>query len=184
MLNTKYIVTKQGVYPNPDAMGNAWFVNDIQFVPTPDDECTALNTLDLRTTAVADEKFREILTCEPQPNENDEITLVEYKPNKLLYTSNLAQDRIAVFSEIYYPEGWHLTIDGKEAPIGRVNYVLRAAVLPAGEHTVQMVFAPAALSWDKWCAALAYILLAISIGIFIGWPLYSKKKESLNQATL
>ena len=174
MLNTKYIVTKQGVYPNPDAMGNAWFVNDIQFVPTPDDECTALNTLDLRTTAVADEKFRDVLTCEPQPSEDDEITLIEYKPNKLLYTYNLAQDRIAVFSEIYYPEGWHLTIDGKEAPIGRVNYVLRAAVLPAGEHTVQMVFAPAALSWDKWCAAISILLLIIS-ALLLTYPLYRNR---------
>ena len=178
MLNTKYIVTKQGVYPNPDAMGNAWFVNSVLFVPTPDDESAALNTLDLRTTAVADEKFREILSCEPQPNETDQITLTEYKPNALTYSANVADDRVAVFSEIYYPEGWHMTIDGQEVPIGRVNYVLRAAIIPAGEHTIQMTFMPSALRWDKWCAAWAILLFILSLATLIGWPIYQKKRAA------
>ena len=164
MLNTKYIVTKQGVYPNPDAMGNAWFVNDVQFVPTPDDESAALNTLDLHTTAVADEKFREVLTCEPQPSVEDEIVLVEYTPNKLQYTSNCASDRVAVFSEIYYPHGWHLYVDGKEIELGRVNYVLRAAVIPAGTHQLTMTFIPDALVWDK----LGYTLVILAILIALG----------------
>ena len=178
MLNTKYIVTKQGVYPNPEAMGNAWFVNEVQFVPTPDDESAALNTLDLHKTAVADEKFRDVLSCAPQPDETDRIVLTEYKPNQLTYTSRLSHDRVAVFSEIYYPEGWHMTIDGQEAPIGRVNYVLRAAVLPAGEHTVQMTFLPDAMRWDIWCAVWAIILLVMSLAILIGWPIYQKKRAA------
>ena len=78
MLNTKYIVTQQGVYPNPDAMGNAWFVNEVLFVPTPDDESAALNTLDLRKSAVADELFREVLSCSGKPSEGDEIRLTIY----------------------------------------------------------------------------------------------------------
>ena len=178
MLNTKYIVTQQGVYPNREAMGNAWFVNDVLFVPTPDDESAALNTLDLQKTAVADEKFREVLTCEPQPDVNDEIVLTAYQPNKLTYTTNCASDRVAVFSEIYYPKGWHLYIDGKEHEIGRVNYVLRAAVIPAGEHTVMMEFTPDAMSWDKWCAVLAIMLIILSLGILIGWPIYQKKRAA------
>lgn len=173
MLNTKYIITRQGVYPNPDAMGNAWFVNDVQFVPTPDDESAALNTLDLRKTAVADEKFRDALTCEPQPSETDEIELIEYKPNALTYSANVANDRVAVFSEIYYPEGWHLYIDGQEAPIGRVNYVLRAAVIPAGEHTIKMEFVPKALRIDKWSYACAIILLLIVVGA-LSFPLWKR----------
>ena len=124
MLNTKYIVTRQGVIPNPEAMGNAWFVNAVQFVPTPDDESAALKTLDLRHTAVADEAFRSVLTCEPQPEESDRIILTDYKPNALTYSANVAQDRVAVFSEIYYPKGWHLYVDDQEVAIGRVNYVL------------------------------------------------------------
>ena len=173
MLNTKYIVTQRGVMQNPDAMGNAWFVNDIQFVPTPDDENTALNTLDLRHTAVADEKFRSILTCEPQPNEADEIILTEYQPNQLLYTSNCACNRIAVFSEIYYPDGWHLYIDGKEHEIGRVNYILRAAVIPAGEHIIKMEFVPGILKWEWLCIIAAILTILISAGC-ITWPLWKK----------
>ena len=171
MLNTKYIITKQGVYPNPDAMGNAWFVNNVQFVPTPDDESAALNTLDLHKTAVADEKFRNVLTCESQPSAEDQIVLTEYTPNRLTYTTNCANNRIAVFSEIYYPHGWHLYIDGEEKEIGRVNYVLRAAVIPAGEHTIMMEFIPKAMTWDKWCYSLAILLILIAIGS-LTWPLW------------
>lgn len=171
MLNTKYIVTQRGVVPNPEAMGNAWFVDDVQFVSTPDDESAALNTLDLRTTAVADEKFREILTCDARPETQDEIVMTEYQPNALTYTAQTAQDRVAVFSEIYYPEGWHLTIDGKEQEIGRVNYVLRAAVIPAGEHTVHMYFIPSALRLDKWSMTFVILGLILSL-ISLTWPFW------------
>lgn len=164
MLNTKYIVTRQGVIPNPDAMGNAWFVDEVQFVSTPDDESDALNTLDLHTTAVADEKFRSALTCEPQPNESDEIVLTEYQPNALSYHAITSADRVAVFSEIYYPEGWHIYVDEKEIALGRVNYVLRAAVIPAGEHTIKMEFAPGILRWDWLCTLLVVLSILISLG--------------------
>ncbi len=164
MLNTKYIITQRGVMPNPDAMGNAWFVEHVQFVPTPDEESAALNTMDLRTTAVADEKFSEVLACEAQPSESDEITLTTYAPNHLEYKANVVHDRVAVFSEIYYPEGWHLYVDDKETAIGRVNYTLRAAVIPAGEHTLRMEFVPEALKMDKWSYACTILLLIIALG--------------------
>ena len=180
MLNTKYIVTRQGVYPNLDAMGNAWFVNDVRFVPTPDDECAALNTLDLSKTAVADEQFREVLTCAPQPNETDEIVLTEYKPNALTYYAKNAHDRIAVFSEIYFPEGWHLYVDDQETAIGRVNYVLRAAVIPAGEHTIRMEFVPSALRLDKW--SMLFVILGLIIGILgLTWPLWKRALPAKRQ---
>lgn len=181
MLNTKYIVTKQGVYPNPDAMGNAWFVNEVQFVPTPDDESAALNTLDLHKTAVADEKFREVLTCTPQPNETDKIILTEYQPNALTYHAHTTNDRVAVFSEIYYSEGWHLKCDGKEIELGRVNYVLRAAVIPAGDHPLTMEFIPGDLRWEKLCIPLLFLSFLISIGC-LAWPIYGHrlmKKETV-----
>ena len=158
---------------NPDALGNAWFVNDVQFVPTPDDESAALNSLDLRTTAVADEKFREVLTCAGTPSENDEIVMTNYTPNELIYATNSKQDRVAVFSEIYYPHGWHLYVDDQEIELGRVNYVLRAAVIPAGEHTIRMEFVPDALRIDKWSYACVILLLLIAAGCII-WPIYNK----------
>ena len=180
MLNTKYIVTKQGVYPNPDAMGNAWFVDDVQFVPTPDEESAALNTLDLRQTAVADEKFREVLHCAPQPDAADHIALIEYTPNRLLYTARCANDRVAVFSEIYYPHGWHLYVDGQEIELGRVNYVLRAAVIPAGEHSLKMEFVPDNLAWDKlgYTLVILSILIALAcMGISLRYYFASRKNE-------
>lgn len=174
MLNTKYIVTRQGVYPNLDAMGNAWFVNDVQFVPTPDDESEALNTLDLHTTAVADEQFREVLTSTGVPSESDKIELIDYQPNALTYNSYAESERVAIFSEIYYPEGWHLYCDGEEMPIGRANYTLRAAVIPSGQHTIKMTFKPSALRWDKLSYATSILLLLLVIG-GITWPLYEEK---------
>lgn len=181
MLNTKYIVTQRGVVQNPDAMGNAWFVNEVKFVPTPDDESAALNTLDLRKTAVADEKFRNVLTCEGMPSEGDEITLTSYAPNKLEYSARTREDRVAVFSEIYYPEGWHIYVDGKEIALGRVNYVLRAAVIPAGEHTITMEFVPSILKWEWLCITIAILTILISAGC-LGWKLWKSisNKELLS----
>ena len=149
-------------------------MNNVQFVPTPDDESAALNTLDLHSTAVADEKYREVLTCESQPSTKDKIELTVYQPDQLDYTYTLANDRVAVFSEIYYPQGWHIYVDGKEIALGRVNYTLRAAVLPAGEHTVHMEFIPAALATDKWCMAILIFSLIFSLGS-LTWPLYGNK---------
>ena len=171
MLNTKYIITRQGVIPNPDALGNAWFVNNVQFVPTPDDESAALNTIDLRTTAVADEQFRGVLSCTTHPSAADEIILTEYKPNALTYHATTSADRVAVFSEIYYPEGWHIYVDGKEIRLGRVNYVLRAAVIPAGDHTIVMKFVPNALRLDVWSMACVILGLLLCI-IGLTWPLW------------
>lgn len=174
MLNTKYIVTQRGVIANPDAMGNAWFVENVQFVPTPDDESAALNTLDLQKTAVADERFRNVLTSTGTPHEGDQIVLTKYAPDQLDYSYQLANERVAVFSEIYYPQGWHLYCDGKEIPLGRVNYTLRAAVLPAGEHRLHMEFVPAALATDKWCMVILILSLILSLG-GLTWPLYGNK---------
>ena len=180
MLNTRHAViavqTNEGKtvkkpVKNPYAMGNAWFVENVLFVPTPDDESNALYTLDLHRTAVADEQFRDVLSCDALPNASDEIVLTEYQPNKLTYKASNANDRVAVFSEIYYPEDWHLYIDGKETPIGRVNYVLRAAVIPAGDHTIVMEFVPKALNKDKWSMLFVILGIILSIG-GITWPLW------------
>lgn len=173
MLNTKYIITQRGVVQNPDAMGNAWFVNDVQFVTTPDEESAALNTLDLRKTAVADEKFREVLTCSGHPSEEDQIEMTQYQPNELTYLSQTTSDRIAVFSEIYYPHDWHLYCDNQELPIGRVNYTLRAAIIPAGNHQLHIKFTPSALRIDRWSYVGAILLLLIVVGT-ISYPAWRK----------
>lgn len=181
MLNTKYIITRDGqVHQNPKAMGNAWFVDSVLLVDTPDEESEALRTLNLRTTAVADKTFADRLdVTKPECSslmsfDEDRITLTSYKPNELIYDSQNERNQVAVFSEIYYPHDWHLYIDGEEAPIARVNYTLRAAVIPAGIHTVRMVFEPQVLGIDAWCIALIVLAIVLSVALLC-YPLFRRK---------
>lgn len=182
MLNTKYIITRDGqVHLNPNAMGNAWFVNDVKFVDTPNEESEALRTLDLRTTAVADKKFAEVLditkpAVSPLMAYGEEyIRMTSYAPNRLEYDFQAEQNKLVVFSEIYYPEGWHLYVDDAEYPIGRANYVLRAAVIPAGTHKICMEFVPNALKTDKLCMGLIILAILLSI-VVLSYPLWKKNE--------
>lgn len=187
MLNTRYIVTREGVQFNPQAYGNAWFVNDVKLMDTPDEESQALWTLDLKQTAVADKQFATALdVSKPEVTtlmafDEDKIELVGYQPNHLTYRSQNERNRVAVFSEIYYPHGWHIYIDGKEAQLARVNYTLRAAVIPAGEHKVTMEFVPDALKTDKWSLAILIIALLLSLGA-LGLHFYGKVRVSSQPA--
>lgn len=189
MLNTKYVVVpmQQGeplAVRNPYAMGHAWFVDDLQIVDTPDDEMAAIQSVDLHKVAVTDAEHAallpEAMTLQVFDHiANDEIELQEYKPNHLVYKARCAGSKLAVFSEIYYKSGWHLTIDGAEAPLTRVNYLLRAAMIPAGEHEVVMHFTPAAKRIDTLCVICYILLILLSIAA-LGYPLY-KKEDSKAQ---
>ena len=163
MLNTKYIITRDGqVHINPDAIGNAWFVDTVRFVNTPDEESEALWKLNMRREAVADRCFADVLKAETTGS--GWLKMMEYRPNRLTYTSSSDAEKVAVFSEIYYPKGWHLYVDEQEVALGRVNYTLRAAVIPAGNHTIMMEFVPEALRIDKVCYALIILALILSLG--------------------
>ena len=148
MLNTKYIIQKgpngqPGVSQNPGACGNAWFVNKVQVVKNADEEIKALDKFDPLETAFVDEKFSKDLSgFTGGKDSSSKITLDTYEPNDLNYHYTAPKQQVAVFSEIYYQPGWVATIDGKEAPIFRANYVLRAMLLPAGSHKVEMKFEP------------------------------------------
>ncbi len=178
MLNTKYFITQQGVMPNPAAMGNAWFIDTIQFVGTPNEESAALWNINLHTTAVADNQFENVLATTSAGEGT--IRLTSYAPNKLTYQASSNADKVAVFSEIYYPHGWHAYIDGQEVEIGRVNYVLRALNVPAGEHTITMEFIPDAMRLDGLSMACVILIILLAIGGFT-YPLWKtrvcKKKE-------
>ncbi len=178
MLNTKYIITRNGVQLNPEAFGNAWFVDRVEFVETPNAESDALNTLDLRRTAVADKQFAAVLSAESMAPAQIEMT--SYAPNRLEYKANVSEDRVCVFSEIYYPHDWHLYIDGEEQPIGRADYTLRAAVIPAGQHEIVMEFVPAALKTDKWCIAMIILSIALSLGTILYFRYANKKSDIIN----
>ncbi len=176
MLNTKYIITERGqIMRNPGALGNAWFVDTLLYVDTPVSESEALNRIDVKTTAVADRRFADVLNLEVTQNDPEAfIRLDKYIPDRLEYTTSSTKDKIAVFSEIYYPKEWHLYIDGKEHELGRVNYVLRAAVIPAGTHTVKMEFVPDALKTDKLCMAFVILVILLTLGLPV-WHFASKK---------
>ena len=192
MLNMKYAVVplqggNQAPVKNPYAMGNCWFVNEVILVDTPDEECAALRTLDLHTQAVADKKFAEVLDItKPEVTplmafDETTINLTSYSPNRLEYSAMTEQNKVAVFSEIYYPHDWHLYLvdkDGNnstEIPLARVNYTLRAAVIPAGTHQLRMVFEPHALKTDKASMAFLILALVLSAGALTS-PLWRKKK--------
>lgn len=163
MLNTKYIMFgKQAnqVIENPYANGNGWFVRQLNFVKNADAEMAALGKLDTKHVAVADEKFRS--TLEGTALDSGSVSLQQYAPNDLKYTVESAKGGLVVFSEIYY-SGWTVTIDGKPAELGRVNYVLRALKVPAGKHEVQMTFRPASITTTN---TIAYVALLLVVALF------------------
>ena len=196
MLNMKYAVVslqdgRQAPIQNPYAMGNCWFVDDVVLVDTPDEECNLLDKINLHTQAVADKRFADALDItKPEVTtmmafDEETIELTSYAPNCLEYTSRNERNKVAVFSEIYYPHDWHLYIvdeqgnNSIEIPLARVNYTLRAAVIPAGKHKLRMEFRPHALQTDKWSMAILILSLVLSI-CGLTYPLWSKliKKEA------
>ncbi|MDE7143323.1 MAG: YfhO family protein, partial [Muribaculaceae bacterium] len=144
MLNAKYIITDPNAAPvlNDSALGNAWFVGNVSYVDSADDEMAALDVIDPATEAVAAREFADVLGAATPADSTDVITLTDYAPDRLTYRSRSASGGVAVFSEVYFPWGWKATVDGEETPVARVNYVLRAMRLPAGEHEVVMTFDP------------------------------------------
>lgn len=148
MLNTKYFIVqgedgKASVQVNSGALGNAWFVDQIQWVDTPDQEIIALGEgFSPRHTAVIDRRFESELTgINPSADSLASITLTEYKVNHLTYHSKAAAEGVAIFSEVYYAKGWKAYIDGVEVPYLRADYILRAMKIPSGEHTIEWRFA-------------------------------------------
>lgn len=171
MLNTKYFILPAGqqgqTVPvlNPYANGNAWFVENVQYVNNANEEIDALKTILPTETAVVDVRFKDVLKgiSEAHKDSLSSIRLTSYEPNRLVYETENAGDGIAVFSEIYYPNGWQVTIDGKPAGLGRADYVLRALYIPAGKHTVEMRFDPKSLHVTEGIAYGALALLVIGV---------------------
>ena len=171
MLNTRYVIANPDQAPilNPYALGNAWFVDEIAYVDSPDAEMAALDSLQPRRSAVADSRFSAMLGQASPAAPGDTIALTSYAPDRLEYQATSANGGLAVFSEIYYPNGWQLLIDGQPAEIGRVNYLLRAARIPAGTHKLVMTFEPATIAVTNGVAygavSLVYLLLLAGIGL-------------------
>lgn len=179
MLNARYIIDieRDGqdkqyltVKRNGNALGNAWFVGHVEFVDNADEEMSALATLDPATEAVADNKFRGILNESGYvPAPGDTIYLTSYSPARLEYHAVNSTPATAVFSEVYFPWGWKATIDGNPAELARVNYVLRALQIPAGEHEITMHFDPDSLHATGHvayaCVTIIYLLIIAAVAI-------------------
>ena len=181
MLNTRYFIFPIGdkgetvPIQNPYAMGNAWFVSTVNYVANANEEMAALDSFNPTRTAVVNKDFQATLhdiTGAPVDS-TAHLTLESYEPNHLRYTTSNKQDGVAVFSEIYYPDGWQVTIDGEKAELARANYVLRALYIPAGEHTVEMTFDPQSLHTTETMAYAGYGLLLLGV-IALVWK---KRKE-------
>ena len=146
MLNTKYLIYPQGNKPaaniNPDAFGNAWIVSDIKWVATPNEEIATIENTDVKKTAIINDEFKNVINEFKPSNSLGTIRLDSYKPNELIYSFNSSKDELVVFSEIWTSKGWTLWIDGKESPLIRADYILRAAVIPAGNHEIMMRYEP------------------------------------------
>lgn len=174
MLNVKYIIqqNENGYFAarNPFANGNAWFVEKIIPVNNATEEMKALDSLNVKTEAVVDvSKFPQDRVVFGTDSLS-EINLIEYKPNYLKYTSKNQQDGLAVFSEVYYPYGWQVTVNGEEANHFRANYVLRALALPAGEHTIEFSFEPDVVKKGSTVSLISSILLFLALigGVYAG----------------
>ncbi len=170
MLATKYVIYNPNSQPlvNPYAKSDAWFVDSLVFVKTTNEEIEGLNKIELNTQAILNESLSKAIVEQGYKNGEDStatISLVDYNPNHLTYKSKANKSRVALFSEIYYPKGWNVTVDGKEASYFVANFLLRAMVVPSGEHTIEFEFKPQSYYLgEKVSKASSLILLIVLLG--------------------
>lgn len=171
MLNTKYIIAsnpQQGsnepasVITNNNALGSCWIIQNISFAKTPKDEMNALNNLDASKTAVVSEEDKNKVT-QPVYDSAATITKVDNRDNHniLEYKSKAAANQFAVFSEVYYSEGWNAYVDGKKMDYVKTNYALRGMNVPAGEHKIEFKFEPVSYSRGKMFTNVGQILVLL-----------------------
>ena len=178
MLNTKYFIfpgenNQEMVQINEEANGNAWFVEEIKIVDTADEEIRALDSLDTKKTAVLSRDFEKVLGLQtPVKDSTAQIELVSYKANEIEYRSKSAHDQVAVFSEMYYKNGWNAYLDGQVVPHARANYVLRALMIPKGAHSVVFKFEPKVIETGNSITLVSYALFIL---IPLGWYVRDRK---------
>ena len=181
MLNVKYFIVsgdggKELVQKNPTANGNAWFVNKIRYVQTANEEIKALDSLNTKEVAILRDYnpygFEDSVKYNIDTTAT--IKLTEYSLNALTYESFSNQDEFAVFSEIYYKEGWNAYIDGEFKPHISVNYVLRGMEIPAGRHLIEFKFEPKVIQTGSTISLISYALLVL---IPLGWFFFKNKKQ-------
>src|SRR5690606_20163178 len=161
----KYIIAdddKGNVFPyeNVDANGNAWFISELKRVHSANEEMVALDSLDTKTKAVT---TQDLPSSKYNIDSTSTISILEFKPNYLKYDSNNNFDGFAVFSEIYYADGWNAYIDGELHSHYRVDYVLRGLPIPKGQHTIEFKFEPQVVKTGSTIALASSILFGLLV---------------------
>jgi hypothetical protein len=181
MLNTKYIIQtdKEGKeFPtsNPKANGNSWFVQKVKFVNSSDEEMKALDSLDTKNEVIVNQKEfgTQLKNTIFVKDSLATITMNSYKPNHLKYTSNNPNSGLAVFSEMYYADGWNAFIDDKKATYFRADYALRAMEIPSGKHSIEFKFEPQVVKTGSTIALISSILMLL---LLIGGVYFEQKKS-------
>jgi len=170
MLNTKYVITTDtshnyNMVTNPTACGHAWFVKSIKIAKDADEEMQAISSFAPKDEAIVDQRYKKLFASKPFGGDpNATIKLVSYNPDHLIYQTGSTVPEVAVFSEIYYDKGWTMKIDGTEQPYFRADYVLRAALIPVGNHKVEFIFHPASYYTGEKISLAGSILLVLAIG--------------------
>ncbi|WP_210151138.1 YfhO family protein [Chryseobacterium scophthalmum] len=187
LLNTKYMIFgnpgEPQVVPNPKANGNAWFVSDLKFVNTPDEEIKYIGEIDSKKTAVINASDKSYFDNRPvQADSTATINLTKYEANELEFKSQSKTPQLAVFSEIYYPHGWKVFVDEKEVPYIKADYLLRAVHIPAGNHHIKMIFEPQVIETGKWISLLCFgLFIALSaFGIYFIYRKRDKKQVEIS----
>ena len=186
MLNTRYFIVDPAqsgslqVQRNPDAFGNAWFVDSLQIVENADAEIAALENVNLKTTAVVDKRFaNQVVDFISQQDEEARIEQTDYKINHITYKTSSNAEQLAVFSEIYYNDGltrWEAFIDGQPVSHFRANYVLRALRIPAGEHVVEFKFKPQAYFTLERVSVICLWIILFGIVGAVAWTIFQNRK--------
>jgi hypothetical protein len=182
MLNMKYLIlpdnNRQPVdYQNKNALGNAWFVKNYKMADNADAEIGAIRSFRPDSIAIINKAFAEDLkSYTPAFDSSDKITLVDYEPNKLRYNYSAKNKGLAVFSEIYYPKGWNAYLDGNLTPHFRADYVLRAMVLPAGNHKLEFRFEPSLYFIGEKISLISSALLMVLVVLSIGYEIRKRQK--------
>jgi uncharacterized membrane protein YfhO len=172
MLNTRYIIYSKDSPPilNKNALGNAWFVENVKEVANADEEITAIDsTFSAKKTALVDKRFHDQLEgWKSVIDSTATVKLDSYAPNQLHYSYTCRNEQVIVFSEIYYDKGWNAFIDGKSAPHFRTDYVLRGMRVPGGSHKIELRFEPTLYnSTERISMAVSGFIGLLAIGILI-----------------
>ncbi len=186
MLNTKYVIYgergQEQVQQNPNALGNAWFVDDLKIVPNANAEIDGLNDFNPATQVLIHQEFQDYLSnLDPSPNGRIELT--SYEPDHLIYQSNSNSEQLAVFSEVWYNKGWQAYLDGQPMEHIRANYILRAMRVPTGQHKIEFKFEPSTYYLGRNISLAASSLIVLALLGYLGYNGFQAFQDIQNESS-